>query len=114
MPAHHVGNRPGEVLGIAGRDQHAVATVSDRLGNARHVRGHHRHAGGHRFKHDHRQALAKQTRHDQQIHPPQLVGHVAREARPRDVIAELQPPHAGGNLGFILRRLECTHRAKMN
>ena len=95
----HVGNRPGQVFRVAGVGQHAVLTMPDGLGHARHPRGHHRHSGRHRFEHDHRQPLAKQAGQYEEVHFRQLVDNVAGEARPGNVLGQPELLDAGGQLG---------------
>ena len=65
--------------------------MRDRLGHAFDARGNDRHAGRHRFEHDHRQAFAEQAGQHEQVDLRQLAIHAAREADPVDRLGQAEP-----------------------
>ena len=84
------GNFPGERGGVARLDQDSLSAMTDRLDNAGDSRRNHRDAGRHRLEHDHRQPFAEKAGQHQQVHVPQFGRHVAGEAGPDDLFAQVE------------------------
>ena len=99
-------DRGRELADAVGVDQQARLAVAHRLGHAFDARGDHRHAGGHRFEHDHRQAFAEQARQHEQIDLGELGVDVAREAGPVDGAGDAEPVGEAEDRRFVGERFE--------
>ena len=99
-------DRGGQLADAARVDEQARFAMPHRFGHAFDARGDDRHAGRHRFEHDHRQPFAEQARQHEQVDLGQLAIDAAREADPVDRVGEAEPLGQAANGRFVGRRFE--------